>query len=116
MGEDDRQTSNARVGLEGSGRHRTDLKSHCREGSRRLLTACVLRASGTSITYCFYCVLLGSASKSLKYCRFCNSGRRSPSIEAAPRLLSANRSCQPGSGTLRQWRRQASSVPRIEKE
>ena len=41
----------------------------------------------------------GSASRSLKYCRFCNNGRRSPWIDAAPRLVSAKRSCQPGAGT-----------------
>ena len=40
-----------------------------------------------------------AASRSLKYCRFCSSGRRSPSIEATPRLVRAKRSCQPGSGT-----------------
>ena len=46
----------------------------------------------------------GSASRSLKYCRFCRSGRRSPSNDAAPRLVSAKRSCQPGSGIGFQWR------------
>jgi hypothetical protein len=45
----------------------------------------------------------GNANRSLKYCRFCRSGRRSPSIDAAPRLVSAKRSCQPGSGIGFQW-------------
>src|SRR5215212_4128975 len=40
----------------------------------------------------------GSASRSLKNWRCCSKGRKSPSIEAAPRLVKAKRSCQPGGG------------------
>src|SRR4029079_12676999 len=55
----------------------------------------------------------GAASKSLKYCRLASSGCRSPSMRAAPRLVSASRSCQPGSGMGSQKLRQASAVALI---
>ena len=57
----------------------------------------------------------GDASRSLKYCRLAISGCRSPSMRAAPRLVSASRSCQPGSGTGCHNLRQASVVALISK-
>src|SRR3954452_5625502 len=43
--------------------------------------------------------LRGSASTSLKYCRWVMNGNRSPSRTASPPLVSASRSWQPGRGT-----------------
>ena len=64
-----------------------------------VLTGCECAHAALWLSHCNYCTFPGNASRSLKYCRFCSSGRRSPSIEATARLVRANRSCQPGAGT-----------------
>src|SRR5579872_7488195 len=57
----------------------------------------------------------GSASRSLKYCKCAMKGCKSPSTAASPRLVSANRSCQPGRGSGCQYSCQAANDARYAK-
>ena len=78
-----------------------------------VLTGCECAHAALWLSHCNYCTFPGNASRSLKYCRFCSSGRRSPSIEAAARLVRAKRSCQPGArGWAAKQLVEASSVAR----